>query len=296
MRRLLTSLLFTITFIGGTNAQLLYKISGRGLQKPSYIIGTHHLASASFVDQITGAHEAFDAVEQVYGEVDMSKIDANEALKIMYLADGKNLKDMFSEEEMERINAYMRTLLGSDFTNPFINSQFGKMRPFVLATQLTMMQYIRITPGFNPNSLIDSFFQQEAHKCGKSVGGLETSEFQYQLLYGSMSDEEEREALLKIVDDNEAALAEMQELTKLYLNEDVKHLYKLMQRELKNGDMTPEEWEQMLTLRNRNWVAQMPAIMEDKPTLFVVGAGHLIGSEGLITLLKREGYKVKAVK
>jgi uncharacterized protein YbaP (TraB family) len=36
--------------------------------------------------------------------------------------------------------------------------------------------------------------------------------------------------------------------------------------------------------------------MEEQPTLFVVGAAHLVGKDGVLTLLKREGYKVKAVK
>jgi uncharacterized protein YbaP (TraB family) len=52
----------------------------------------------------------------------------------------------------------------------------------------------------------------------------------------------------------------------------------------------------MITDRNRRWVEAMPAIMEAKPTLFVVGAGHLPSDEGVIELLKAAGYKVKAVK
>lgn len=45
----------------GTQAQILFKISGKGLQAPSYIVGTYHLASVSFVDSIPGIRQAMDA-------------------------------------------------------------------------------------------------------------------------------------------------------------------------------------------------------------------------------------------
>ena len=48
--------------------------------------------------------------------------------------------------------------------------------------------------------------------------------------------------------------------------------------------------------RNENWAQKMPSIMAEKSTLFAVGAGHLIGDKGLLNLLKKQGYKVKAVK
>ena len=57
-----------------------------------------------------------------------------------------------------------------------------------------------------------------------------------------------------------------------------------------------EEFREMLTDRNHNWVEAMPAIMAERPTLFVVGAGHLPCEEGVLALLKRQGYKVKPVK
>ena len=36
--------------------------------------------------------------------------------------------------------------------------------------------------------------------------------------------------------------------------------------------------------------------MKDKPTFFGVGAGHLAGEEGVIKLLRKQGFKVEAVK
>ena len=298
MKKFFGSLFLALAFYGSANAQLLYKISGNGLKSPSYIVGTYHLAPASFADEIKGMSDAFAAVEQVYGEVDMLDTQAEQIamMQAMMLPEGKYIDDMFSAEEMERINAYVRGAMGMDLSHPMLREQLGRMRPSVLAMQLGLLEFIKITPNFNPNDLIDSYFQKEARKRGLVVGGLETTEFQMELLYGESTDEEEREALLKLVDDKEAMLAEMQAMTYAYFSFDMKSIHQLTIQSVETGEMTPEEFAEMITDRNRRWVEAMPAIMAAKPTLFVVGAGHLPSKEGVLELLKAEGYKVKAVK
>lgn len=287
-----------LAFYGSANAQLLYKISGNGLKSPSYIVGTYHLAPASFADEIAGMSDAFAAVEQVYGEVDMLSAQSSQMAMVqaMMLPEGKYVSDMFSEEEMERINAYVRGAMGMDLNHPMLRDQLGRMRPSVLAMQLGLLEFMKITPNFNPNDLIDNYFQMEAHKKGLAVGGFESVEFQMELLYGDSTDEEEREALLKLVDDKEALLAEMKAMTEAYFSFDMKGIHALTIRSVEIGDMSPEEFREMITDRNHNWVEVMPEIMAAKPTLFVVGAGHLPGDDGVLELLKAQGYKVKAVK
>ena len=287
-----------LAFYGSANAQLLYKISGNGLKSPSYIVGTYHLAPASFAEEIKGMSDAFAAVEQVYGEVDMLDSQSSQLAmaEAMMLPEGKYVSDMFSAEEMERINAYVRANIGMDLNHPMLREQLGRMRPSVLAMQLGILEFIKITPNFNPNDLIDNYFQKEARKRGLSVGGFETTEFQIELLYGESTDDEEREALLKLVDDKETMLKDMQDMTNAYFSFDMEGIYELTIKGVDTGDMTPEEFREMITDRNHNWVNAMPTIMTSKPTLFVVGAGHLPGNEGVLELLKLQGYKVKAVK
>ena len=287
-----------ISFIGTANAQLLYRVSGNGLEEPSYIIGTYHLAPASFVDDIRGAHEAMAAVEQVYGEVDTENLDRAQQLMLeaMMLPEGRRIADLFTEDEMSRINAYVREVMGVDLSNPFVAEQLGRMRPSVLAVQLLMLQYMKITPDFDATNLIDEYFQKEARKVGKRVGGFESVEFQMELLYGEKSDEEERDELLELVDNNAETFATMQEMTEAYFSFDMKSIRSLTERELHNGDMTLEEFKELITDRNRRWVEAMPEVMREAPTLFVVGAGHLPGNEGVIALLKEAGYKVKPVR
>ena len=86
MKKLMLTLALVLTAALNVNAQLLYKISGNGLEKPSYIIGTYHLAPVSFTDSIPGLKEALNAAEQEYGELDMSDMMSAENTQKMQAA------------------------------------------------------------------------------------------------------------------------------------------------------------------------------------------------------------------
>ena len=102
-----TLLLFCVAI--STNAQLLWRISGNGLTEPSYIMGTHHLATLRIKDSIQGLHAALDHTRQVYGELKMSEMqDQTKAAallqKYMTTETDTTFKSLFTDEEYELIN------------------------------------------------------------------------------------------------------------------------------------------------------------------------------------------------
>ncbi len=54
-----------------------------------------------------------------------------------------------------------------------------------------------------------------------------------------------------------------------------------------------ENKDLLLDQRNRNWVVKLKELMKDKSLFVAVGAGHLPGNQGVLELLRKEGYKVK---
>ena len=68
------------------NAQLLWKVSGNGMEQPSYIIGTHHLAPFSIMDSIAGLKKALNETQQVYGEIKMSEMQSPATMQKMQQA------------------------------------------------------------------------------------------------------------------------------------------------------------------------------------------------------------------
>lgn len=86
MKKLLGILLF-ISIALSANAQLLWKVSGKGLEKPSYIFGTYHLSPLSIKDSIAAMPQAMNETTQVYGEVVMSEMATPAFMQSMPTAD-----------------------------------------------------------------------------------------------------------------------------------------------------------------------------------------------------------------
>ena len=301
MKKIFLSLLFAVVSCIVSNAQLLYKVSHKNLAKPSYIVGTYHLAPASFIDSIPGAKAALDAVDVVCGEVVMSEMESRESQKkvmeAMTLPDGKSLTDVLTADEMQRLNAYMDKLLGMNLDNPLLKSQMGKMTPMALSTQLQLVQYMKLTPKFNPMKLIDDHFQKVAKKAGKTVAGLETLDFQIETLYKGTTLERQKQQLFCMIDNDEYYSLQMKELAEAYFTQDMNALWEITEEKIGNQcDSTPEEEEALIYGRNAAWVEKMPAMMGEASTLFVVGAAHLPGDKGVLDLLRAKGYTVEAVK
>ena len=85
------------------NAQLLWKVSGNGLNQPSYIIGTHHLAPFSIMDSIAGLQKAMKETQQVYGELKMSEMQSPVTMQkmqqVMMIANDSTLSTLLSPED-----------------------------------------------------------------------------------------------------------------------------------------------------------------------------------------------------
>lgn len=297
----ITSALLLLLIAVGAQAQLLWKISGNGLQKPSYIIGTYHLAPVSFAESISGVKEALAASEQVYGEVIMADMMKPENMTkvqaAMMLPEGQTLDKLFTAEEMTRINAMLKSIMGVDMSNPMVAQQIGRLTPQALQTQLGLLIYLKKHQGFNPNESFDGYFQKEAAAKGKTVGALETIDFQINTLYKSMTMERQKQLLLCLADNMEFNEEQTENVVKSYFAQDLDGVAAAMDAKLNNTcDGTPEEKDVLIYNRNADWLTKMPEIMKQKPTFFAVGAGHLPGDRGVLELLKKAGYTVESVK
>lgn len=283
-----------------SHAQLLYKISGNGLGNPSYIVGTYHLAPGSFADSIPGLKEAFASCKQIYGELDMqdalSEVNRDKLEKAQFLPEGTTLSSLLSKEQMERLNTLMRGTIGTDMTNPLLAAQFDKMTPTALSTTLTIFAYIKKSPNFNPMDLLDSHLQLLAQKQGMEIKGLETVDFQVEVLYGS-SLEKQVEELMCLVDNFDDVVEMAEFVTAAYFSQDLDLLLDVTNEESEGPcASTPESNDNLIYNRNANWVKAMPDIMRQAPTFFAVGAAHLCGDKGVLRMLEEAGYKVEGMK
>mgnify|MGYP001778110965 FL=1 len=302
IKRFFAAALVAVFTVAGANAQLLYKISGKDLTAPSYIIGTHHLANVGFVNKIAGVKDALTSTEQVYGEVRWDDMTNPDSLKVvqaaMMLPDGQSLKTVLSAEQYKKLDAVITQMMGVGLSNPQVGAQMGKMSPAALSTQLQVLMFMQKHMGeYDPSSTFDQYFQAQAKHNNEPVGGLETMAFQTQLLYKSVPLKRQVELLMCFLDNLEFNEEMMEKITEAFYAQNLDAMKAAMDMKLGNTcDATPEEMALLIDNRNADWAAKMPAIMAAKPTFFAVGAGHLAGPKGVLQLLKDAGYTVEAVK
>ena len=301
MRKKIFLFFVAVLMTSAANAQLLYRISGNNLAKPSYIVGTYHLAPSAFTDSIPGLRAAIDEVGQVCGELDMKLLMSPENVakmtQAMMLPEGQTLQTLLSEEEQGRLNVLLKELMGVDLTNPMMASQLGKFSPSALSTQLMVLMYMKIHPGFNTNDGIDEYLQTAGAEKGKKIAGLETVDDQVKALFQSTPLDRQKQLLMCMVDNKDYQLHMAEQLVSAYFSQDLERIEAMEDEKLGNScDSTDEEESILIYNRNAAWAKQMPAIMAETPTLFAVGAAHLIGEKGVLTLLKNAGYQIDAVK
>ena len=300
MRSVGVILLAAIFSVCPARAQLLYKISGNGLACPSYIVGTYHLAPATFANKIAGIGDAINATEQVYGELKTDEMllpeNARKMEDAMKLPDGKTLEDVLTAGQLAEVNAFMKEMLGADLSNATVASTMGRMTPQALTTSFTALLYLqRHSGGFDPLNLIDDYFQKVAERNGEPVGGLETVDFQISALFSGMAMERQVELLMCLIENRDFMTDCVDKILNAYYSQDINAVQSAMDEKLGNScDSTPEEDAELIYERNAAWVRQMPAVMAERPTLFVVGVGHLPGDKGVLSLLGEAGYDVEA--
>ncbi|MBO4826508.1 MAG: TraB/GumN family protein [Prevotella sp.] len=301
MKKMMLTTVLAAMFAVSTHAQLLWRISGNQLESASYIIGTHHLANVGFIEKIPGVKEAFQKTSQVCGELawaDMTNPDSLAYMQSqMLLPEGQTLQSLLTPEQMTRVNAALKRLMGVDMSNPMVAAQMGRMKPATLTTQMELLLFMSKHMGeFDPTSTFDQYFQTQAQKNNEPCIGLETVDFQMKTLYDKPM-ERQVELLMCLVDNEQTVVGMLDNLTETFYAQDLDALKKTMDIKLGTScDSNSDEEDQLLYNRNADWLTKMPDIMKKTPTFFVVGAGHLPGDKGVLNLLRKAGYTVEGVK
>ncbi len=168
------------------------------------------------------------------------------------------------------------------------SSKFEKFRPWIVAQTVAGMEFIRL--GLDPNLGVDRYFFKKAQQDGKRMLFLESNEFQINLIADMSSEQQEAflEGVLKEIDIIQEMSSDMFQAWK---TGDVDKLASILQMShAEHADI----YDRFFTQRNRRWVPEIEKLMKQRgDILIIVGAGHLVGKDSVIDLLKEKGYKVR---
>lgn len=290
------SLILALTMLAlASQAQLLWKVSGNGLGRSSYIMGTYHFAPASMMDKIPGMTQALEGCDVVVGEIDKEEMMDQAAQTKMAMAmmapPDSTLDKLFSPEDY----AVVEGVFNKYFGNMGVKlSQMNMLKPSAISVQMQAMQAVKHFPNFNESELIDMAVQTAANDLGRPSIGLETMDEQIELLFDSPLTEQ-AEGLLEACKKDDLFTIQSSALVEAYMAQDLAEIERIFTDPELGGD-DAEAMDALIYDRNRNWVEKLVKMMPERACLVCVGAGHLPGDQGLLQLLRDRGYTVEPMQ
>lgn len=269
----------------GASAQVLWRVTAdgpAGAGHTSYVLGTMHTAGTDVLDSLAGLDGALEHVAAVYVEVLSSDMALTpEAMACAIAPSDSTLQRLLSPAALDSVCRYISSF-GLD--GPKLSGLLGRFKPAMLDAYLEVRRSNAST-----GVPMDIALQHRATAMGKDVRALETAEQQVRMLMGTPV-AEQLEALMESVRAPEAAQAVSDSLVTAYRCQDLEAIGRLLARGMREAYA-----ERMVYARNRAWAAVLVPEMRCRSVLVAVGAGHLVGPEGLLAMLRSAGFDVSPV-
>ncbi|MCS3797077.1 TraB/GumN family protein [Niastella sp. OAS944] len=258
---------------------LLWKISGNGLSRSSYLYGTMHVLCAGDATISDSLKLAIKYADQIYFELDMDNMgEMLGAMKYLRMNDGKKLSELLSKEDYAKVEEYFK-----HNAVPLPLAMMNRFKPYFISSLIGEQMM-----SCDQKNGMEELIMRESKKYNKEIKGLETTEFQASI-FDSIPYEKQAKDLVSYIDSIDSYKQVTMEMVEVYREQNLERMDSLMHK----SDPGMDEYMDILLYgRNRHWVDQMPEIMKSKCILFAVGAGHLPGEQGVISLLRKKGYKV----
>ena len=281
-------LLLLVIFCGSTSyAQkqtsnsLLWEISGNGLQQPSFLFGTiHMICKEDFILSET-AKQKFNSSKQVYLELDMDDPQLQMTMmQQLQLPSNESLKNKFDESDFKALDSFLMKELNMNL------AVFDQFKPMMVMSLLAQ----RVLSCAEMESYEMNFVKM-ATEQKKELLGLEKVEDQL-AVFDAIPDSLEIRSNKNMVNDFDAQKKEFNRMSTIYKSQDLEALYQLI---AESPEMMGSQ-ELLLDRRNRNWIPVMDSAMKKTSTFFAVGAGHLGGNQGVLELLRKQGYSEKPIQ
>lgn len=264
------------------NNTLLWEVSGNGLSKPSFLFGTFHLLCKQDIHFSDQLKKAVNFSDEIYMELDMD--DPSTMLSAMLYMNMRNdttLADLYTPAEYERLKNYFSDTLKMPL------ALLQKAKPYFLVALL----YPRMMNCSSPAG-VEEELMKLAKEDKKEIQGLETMQFQASV-FDSIPYQWQAKELLKNIDSFSVNKKEFDTMLDFYKNQNLDSIKAMLGK----SEFSSDKYDDLLlNNRNKKWVQKLDTIMKKESVFVAVGAGHLVGEQGLISLLQKQGYMVKPLE
>jgi len=278
---------FTVANVSASDLQksFLWKIQSN--KNTLYLLGSVHMASKKLYPLSKIIEDSFAKASVLAVELNENKVNPEAMQQTivnqgMY-RDGDSIKAHISTDLFNLLEQFL-----SD--NKIQNTNLYKYKPGILSMVLSSIHARNL--GYTTEFGIDHYFINKAEQQNKLIVELESMEEQLSLFVNMPN---QSLMLQYTLDELSTMNDEFDDMLKYWKYGDHKKLNELTILEplQKHPELEPI-FEKLFFARNRRMTASIVSFLESKQTYFViVGAGHLIGSSGILELLRKRHYSVK---
>jgi len=266
----------------GANRGLIWKVE-KGTRS-GWLVGSLHLLTADAYPLPPALDTAFAAADVLVEEANPEELKTPTAAmqlvaKAMY-PPGTTLQSQVSKETFDKI-AKRAEKIGLPI------ERLQAFKPWMVALTLVGLELQK--GGFDPGLGLDQHFLTRAPAAGKKVRTLETALEQIDLLE-SLSPQLQESLVAASLDGADTELAQVQRIAAAWKAGDTAPIERLLLTDMKSVDAAV--YETLLVGRNRRWVPQIEDCLSQQRCFVVVGAAHLVGPEGLVSMLRAKGYTI----
>ena len=268
---------------------LLWKITGKGDAR-MYLLGSFHLLRPTDYPLAPEAETAFEASQRMVFELSSTDMNgpglAGKLVQAAVRTDGSSLRDDLDAPTWSRLQAWTRA-------NGLPLEQLQGMKPWFVGLTISIAQMQKM--GLDAQLGLDQHFMQRAASARKPIIGLEDVDTQVALLAG-MSAAEQQQMVAEALEQAEKGDAETRALHDAWRRGDDALLWNRMASEMKAS--YPQLYRRINSDRNAAWLPRLESHLQagQGGTMVVVGALHLLGSDGVVEKLRAKGYKVERVR
>ena len=277
---ILVSLFSAPSIVHAQENSLLWEISGNGLKESSYLFGTIHMIGKNDFFVRDEVDSVFSKCNQVAFEIDLDDVaQLNSMQAWLNLPEDLTMDAIIPPDQYNKIKIFFADSMGLDIKD------FNTQKPFAL--------YQQFLYGLEKSEQesYEIYFLMKCISSQKTVVGLEPISDEFRVM-DNISYEEQIRWVIEGIDSINAYRSDFKELIHAYQEED---LYKLKLILQEDPVVMGEFEDALLDQRNQKWIAEILKLTEQMPTFIAVGAMHLPGENGLISLLREKGFTVKPI-
>jgi len=248
-----------------------------------YLLGSIHLLTADAYPLAPAIEQAYQASQLLVFETVLGAFqDAAIQSRMIDLAKYPQGQNLF-----QTIDLSTKRLLEKKLAPLGLPPEtFAPFRPWFVAVNLEVLEAQKM--GFDPAYGVDLHFYAKAQHDGKQTAFLETPEEQL-AIFAKMSPADQNAFLNQTLQELDLMGKLASEMVAYWRNGDAQRLHALLSESFQNH---PTLYKRMIIERNRRWSEQIARLIrQHRNIMVVVGAGHLVGPDSVVEMLRRKGYQ-----